>query len=93
VVDRVLENDGVVLLTADHGNAETMVDPKTGKIQTAHTNNNVWLSIISNRPGLQKKHLRLREDGKLADISPTMLDIMGIDIPKEMTGNIIHNRT
>jgi 2,3-bisphosphoglycerate-independent phosphoglycerate mutase len=90
VVDRVLENDGVVLLMADHGNAETMVDPETGKIQTAHTNNPVWLSIISNRPGLQKARIRLREDGKLADISPTMLDIMGIDIPGEMTGNVMY---
>jgi 2,3-bisphosphoglycerate-independent phosphoglycerate mutase len=92
VVDRVLENDGVVLLTSDHGNAETMVDPKTGGIQTAHTNNPVWLSIISNRPGLQKAHIRVREDGKLADLSPTMLDIMGIDIPGEMTGNVIYNK-
>lgn len=93
VVDRVLENDGVVLLTADHGNAETMVDPETGGIQTAHTNNPVWLSIISNRSGLQKDHIRLREDGKLADLSPTMLDIMGIDIPGEMTGNVIYKET
>ena len=93
VVDRVLENDGVVLLTADHGNAETMVDPETGGIQTAHTNNKVWLSIVSNRPALQKAHIRLREDGKLADLSPTMLDIMGIDIPGEMTGNILYKET
>ncbi|MCA1786246.1 MAG: alkaline phosphatase family protein [Desulfobacteraceae bacterium] len=93
IVDRVLENDGVVLLTADHGNAETMVDPETGKVQTAHTNNPVWLSIISNRPGLQKARIRLREDGKLADLSPTMLDIMGIDIPGEMTGNILYKNT
>jgi 2,3-bisphosphoglycerate-independent phosphoglycerate mutase len=87
VVDRVLENDGVVLLTADHGNAETMVDPETGGIQTAHTSNKVWLSIISNRPGLQKTRICLPEDGKLADLSPTMLDIMGIKIPRDMTGN------
>ncbi|WP_462270005.1 2,3-bisphosphoglycerate-independent phosphoglycerate mutase [Desulfobacter sp.] len=93
VVERVLENDGVVLLTADHGNAETMVDPETGKVQTAHTHNPVWLSIISKRPGLQKKRIRLREDGKLADLSPTMLDIMGIDIPGEMTGNILYKKT
>ena len=93
VVDRVLENDGVVLLTADHGNAETMVDPNTGKVQTAHTNNPVWLSIISNRPGLQKARIQLREDGKLADLSPTLLDIMGIDIPGEMTGNVIYKQT
>lgn len=93
VVDRVLENDGVVLLTADHGNAETMVDKETGGIQTAHTSNRVWLSIISNRPGLQKQRIRLREDGKLADLSPTMLDIMGIEIPVEMTGNVIYKET
>jgi 2,3-bisphosphoglycerate-independent phosphoglycerate mutase len=93
VVDRVLKKDGVVLLTADHGNAETMVDPETGKIQTAHTSNRVWLSIISSRPGLQKGRIRLRDDGKLADLSPTMLDIMGIQIPAEMTGNVIYKAT
>ena len=93
VVDRVLENDGVVLLTADHGNAETMVDKETGGIQTAHTSNRVWLSIISSRPGLQKQRIRLREDGKLADLAPTMLDIMGIDTPGEMTGNVIYKQT
>jgi 2,3-bisphosphoglycerate-independent phosphoglycerate mutase len=50
-------------------------------------------STISKRPGLQKKRIRLREDGKLADLSPTMLDIMGIDIPGEMTGNILYKNT
>ncbi len=92
VVDKVLEKDGVVLLTADHGNAETMVDSETGKPQTAHTINKVWLSIISNRVNLQKDSIELREDGKLADLSPTILDIMGVKIPNEMTGNIIYKK-
>ncbi len=90
IVRRVLKKQGVVLLTADHGNAEKMVDPETGKPQTAHTNNKVWLTIISNRAELQKDRIQLREDGKLADISPTMLHIMGLEIPGEMTGNVLY---
>lgn len=89
VVNKVLEKDGVVFLTSDHGNAETMVDPITGEPQTAHTSNPVWFTIISNREELQKDKIRIKKDCKLADISPTILKIMGYDIPEEMTGNIM----
>jgi 2,3-bisphosphoglycerate-independent phosphoglycerate mutase len=87
VVDKVLEKDGVVLLTADHGNAEQMADPETGEVQTAHTTNPVWLSLISRRDGLQKGTIRLKEGGKLADLAPTLLNLMGLKVPAEMDGD------
>ncbi|TYB30805.1 MAG: 2,3-bisphosphoglycerate-independent phosphoglycerate mutase [Candidatus Mcinerneyibacterium aminivorans] len=89
VVDKILGKDGVILLTADHGNAEKMRDFETNEPQTAHTSNPVPLSIISKRPELQKDKIKIIKDGKLADIAPTMLKILDIDIPEEMTGNII----
>ncbi len=89
VVDKILEKDGVVLLTADHGNAEKMKDPETEEPQTAHTSNPVPFSIISNRPELQKDKIEIIDEGKLADIAPTMLKLLGIEIPEEMTGSVI----
>ena len=89
VVEKALEKDGVVLLTADHGNAELMVDPETGEVQTAHTTNPVWLSLISRRPELQKDKIRLKEGGKLADLAPTLLTLMGLEIPPEMDGETL----
>ncbi len=93
VVDKVLEKDGVVLLTADHGNAEQMADPETGEVQTAHTTNPVWLSLISRRKDLQKEHVILKDKGRLADLAPTLLTLMGLEIPPEMDGqNLIEKR-
>lgn len=86
IVDRILEKDGVVLLTSDHGNAEQMIAYETGKPMTAHTTNKVWLSLISKRSGLHKDEIHLREDGRLADVIPTMIEIMGLEQPREMTG-------
>lgn len=80
IIDAVLSKDGQILLTADHGNADVMVDEE-GKIVTAHSLNPVPLVHISNDP------VELSDGGKLADIAPTMLTLMGLDIPKEMTGN------
>ncbi|MBU4493216.1 MAG: 2,3-bisphosphoglycerate-independent phosphoglycerate mutase [Nanoarchaeota archaeon] len=77
VVDEVKKLKGVVLITADHGNCEEM----TGKRKTSHTTNKVPFIIVSG----QKKKIRLR-NGILADIAPTMLDILKIKQPKEMTG-------
>ena len=82
IVDKVLEMDGAVLITADHGNADLMVDPETGAPFTAHTTNPVPLIVVSNR----FKNIKLRNDGKLADITPTMLDMLEIEKPAEMTG-------
>jgi len=69
----------VVFVTADHGNCEIMLDPSTGQPHTAHTTDPVPFVIA-------QKDVRLRDAGILADVAPTVLDLMGIDIPAEMTG-------
>lgn len=80
IVDEINRQNGVLLITADHGNAEQMVDYSTGDPFTAHTTNEVPLIAV----GLEE-NAKLRE-GRLADLAPTMLDIMGLDKPVEMTG-------
>jgi len=80
VVQAVLNKGGEVLITSDHGNAEQMVDA-TGQPQTAHTTNPVECVLVTDEPGLYK----LIDHGKLADIAPTMLQLLNIEIPKEMT--------
>ncbi|MCQ2388003.1 MAG: 2,3-bisphosphoglycerate-independent phosphoglycerate mutase, partial [Clostridia bacterium] len=81
VVDKILSMGGTAILTADHGNADKMLDEK-GNPFTAHTTNKVPLVVI----GEQFKGNKLYDDGKLSDIAPTLLTMMGIEIPKEMTG-------
>ena len=78
VVNAINKVKGVLLITADHGNCEQMIDYKTGEPHTAHTTNPVPLAII----GLNQK----LKEGRLADIAPTMLEIMGLEKPEEMTG-------
>ena len=86
IVNAVNEVNGTLLITADHGNCEQMVDYKTGEPQTAHTTNPVPLAIV----GLPTNK-KIRE-GCLADLAPTMLDIMGLEKPDEMTGeSLIEN--
>ena len=80
VVDAIEENDGVLLITADHGNSEMMVDYKTGEPYTAHTTNPVPLVMVG---GPNKK----LKEGRLADLAPTMLDLMGLEKPVQMTGD------
>ena len=80
VVDAVKEQGGELLITADHGNAEQMIDYKTGEPHTAHTTNPVPLILVG------KDDVKLKS-GKLADLAPTMLDMMGIEKPEQMTGN------
>ena len=82
VVEAVKETDGVMLITADHGNAEQMLDYKTGEPQTAHTTNPVPLILVG------KEDAKLKE-GKLADLAPTMLQLMNLPKPEEMTGESI----
>ena len=79
VVDAVKEQNGVLLITADHGNAEQMIEEATGEPHTAHTTNPVPLILVG------KDNVRLKE-GRLADLAPTMLEIMGLEKPQEMTG-------
>jgi 2,3-bisphosphoglycerate-independent phosphoglycerate mutase len=82
VVSAIEEVNGVLLITADHGNAEQMIDYKTGEPHTAHTTNPVPLILV----GMNDVSLKT---GKLADLAPTMLDIMGLQKPEEMTGESI----
>ena len=77
------QGGGAMLVTADHGNAELMVDPATGGPHTAHTTNPVPLILISENA----RSISLRNDGALQDISPTILGMLDIAQPKEMTGH------
>jgi len=79
----VRQKGAAMLVTADHGNAEMMIDPATGGPHTAHTTNPVPLIIVSD----QDKKFGLRPDGALQDISPTVLGLLEIPQPKEMTGH------
>ena len=78
----VRQKGGVMMVTADHGNAEMMIDPTTGGPHTAHTTNPVPHIIVSG----EDNKFGLRPDGALQDISPTVLGLLGIPQPKEMTG-------
>ena len=80
VVNKVLEKGGAAYITADHGNAEVMVDYETGEPFTSHTTNVVPLIVVG------EGNLELRDGGRLCDIAPTILQTMGLDIPAEMTG-------
>jgi 2,3-bisphosphoglycerate-independent phosphoglycerate mutase len=73
---------GAMLITADHGNAEMMIDPVTGGPHTAHTTNPVPFIVVAE----DARQFTLGPNGSLRDISPTMLGILGVDEPKEMTG-------
>ena len=70
-----------MIVTADHGNCEVMVDPVTGGPHTAHTLNPVPVILVGGPPGA-----RLRDGGRLADLAPTLLALMGVAPPPEMTG-------
>ena len=82
VLEAVNRQNGVLMITADHGNCEQMIDYKTGEPHTAHTTNPVPLILV----GMDNTKLK---EGKLADLAPTMLEIMGLDKPEEMTGESI----
>jgi 2,3-bisphosphoglycerate-independent phosphoglycerate mutase len=73
---------GTTLITADHGNAEQMIDPVTGQPHTAHTSNPVPFHLIDE----DSKGAKLHEGGALEDVAPTMLGLLGIEKPLEMTG-------
>lgn len=82
VVEATLAKGGSLVVTADHGNCEQMIDPVTGGPHTAHTTYDVPLIVVE--PGLEG--CQLRRGGRLADIAPTILELMGLPIPDEMTG-------
>lgn len=79
MVDKLLEKGGKAIITADHGNADCLVDPETKEPFTAHTTNPVPMIVIG------EGDVKLK-DGKLCDLCPTMLDMMGLEKPAEMTG-------
>jgi len=83
IVPRCLELDAHVLITADHGNAEEMVDYTTGMVKTSHTLNPVELIYVTN----QAAEHTLRPHGKLSDIAPTVLHLLGLTVPPEMTAD------
>ena len=82
ITKSIRESNGVTLITADHGNAEQMIDPKTGGAHTAHTTNPVPFHLIDEAA----RGVKMREGGALEDIGPTILSLMGNEKPVEMTG-------
>jgi len=96
LLEAVKKQGGVAIVTADHGNAEMMIDPATGGPWTAHTTNLGPCILYDPTGQLNGKSgagdIGLRGNGKLADIAPTILDILDIDIPSEMTGTSLITR-
>ncbi len=83
VVEATLAKGGSLVVTADHGNCEQMIDPKTGGPHTSHTTYDVPLIVVDP----EVKNSELRSGGRLADLAPTILELMGLPIPSEMTGS------
>ncbi len=81
VIEALEKRGGVALITADHGNAEFMADPATGQAHTAHTTNPVPLILYD-----PKFKGRLKDGGTLADVAPTLLAMLEVKAPAEMTG-------
>ena len=88
IYQAIRQRGGSMLVTADHGNAEVMVDPVMGGPHTAHTTNPVPFIYVNE----DAKHYRLRPDGSLRDISPTVLGLLGLDQPMQMTGGDLRVR-
>jgi 2,3-bisphosphoglycerate-independent phosphoglycerate mutase len=80
VLEAVEDMGGAILVTADHGNCEMMVDPLTGGPHTAHTLNPVPVVLVGGPPGVTLRN------GRLADLAPTLLELMGLAQPPEMSG-------
>ena len=83
VVAAIREVGGEVIITADHGNSEMMIDPETKGPFTAHTTNLVPCILVSDA----RKNAKLKEGGILADLAPTILELMGLPKPEEMEGS------
>jgi 2,3-bisphosphoglycerate-independent phosphoglycerate mutase len=92
VVEKVLSLGGVALVTADHGNAEQKLDEQIGKL-SAHTVNEVPFILVSKNAELQKNKVSLKSGGVLGNVAPTILEIMGIEKPAEMTCDSLIEKT
>ncbi len=91
VMNHVLDHDGVAIVTADHGNAEEMLVPGTNEVWTAHTTNPVPVVLVAPEDS-PIRHAVLRPGGRLADIAPTILGLLGIAQPEQMTGRSLITR-
>ncbi len=80
---RLLELDAKILITADHGNADQMINYETGAVMTSHSMNLVDCIYVAS--DAQKEGIKLAKEGILSSIAPTILDMMGLPIPAEMT--------
>ena len=87
LVDAVERAGGCLVITADHGNAELMLDEETGQAHTAHTINPVPIYLVNGPPDV-----RSLSSGRLCDVAPTLLDVMGLDQPNAMTGRSLLRR-
>ena len=83
VVEKILSKGGNIIITSDHGNAEEMEDIETNRVITAHSINPVPFIVV----GEDIRNIKLKDDGKLCDIAPTILDLMGLEKPEDMTGH------
>jgi 2,3-bisphosphoglycerate-independent phosphoglycerate mutase len=88
VVDAALRQNGAVLITADHGNCELMIDPESGQPHTAHTTNPVPLLYVNDAD----KGARIAQGGRICDVTVSMLKLLGLAVPKAMTGNNLIER-
>ena len=87
-MDAVRRNKGAVIVTADHGNCELMKDPATGAPHTSHTTNPVPLLYVND----DDASARIAVGGRICDVAPTMLELMGLPQPLSMTGHVLLNR-
>jgi len=92
VVDAVLASGGALLITADHGNADNMLEPD-GSPNTAHSLNPVPLIVVTPDPASAMAHIAMREGGILADVAPTVLALLGIPQPAQMSGKSLISGT
>jgi 2,3-bisphosphoglycerate-independent phosphoglycerate mutase len=89
IISEYLKKNGTIIITADHGNLEEMINQKTGRVETRHSTNQVPFVIINKN----LKKIELKKHGKLADIVPTILNLCGLEKPSVMTGkNLIKKR-
>jgi 2,3-bisphosphoglycerate-independent phosphoglycerate mutase len=91
IVDATVAAGGVDLITADHGNAEEMLIPGTNEVWTAHTTSPVPFILVAPDDD-SLRHARLRSGGRLADVAPTVLDILDVVKPEDMTGQTLIER-